>query len=272
MGDITASPLLCTLCFDTLHERLFPNSTPGGGQTSGWFKSRTASESASSSSSSALAVSTTLQPLLEKNADLCVGIFVTWSKKDRARGWKLRGCIGSLSPIRLEPGLRNYAITAACEDSRFPPIAKEEFISLKCGVSLLVNFEKDLKWDQWEVGIHGVLIKFRATQQQLGGSTTFRATYLPEVAPSQGWSKIETIRSLCEKAGYSGAVDQALLDSISLERYTSIKTEMTYDEWVHIKRQQQQQQQRDHDVEPDNNVVITVNQNSVGATVPPPST
>jgi uncharacterized protein (TIGR00296 family) len=62
-------------------------------------------------------------------------IFVTWKKSD-----ELRGCIGTFQPDDLNRLLSKYALIAAVNDSRFPPINKSELDKLSVGVSLLVNF------------------------------------------------------------------------------------------------------------------------------------
>lgn len=146
-------------------------------------------------------------------------------------GWhrkgKLRGCIGSLEPIPLRTGLKTFAIKAAEKDSRFTPIGKGEFKELNVGVSLLGNFERNLGWNDWEIGKHGVLIRF---QGEMGGS--YSATYLPEVAPSQGWNHKEAIHSLIEKSGYEQPITERLLNSIALDRYQSSKYSLDYADWV----------------------------------------
>ena len=47
---------------------------------------------------------------------------------------------------------------------------------MNVGVSLLVNFEKGKKYNEWEVGKHGIIIDFEE------GGEEFNATFLPEVA------------------------------------------------------------------------------------------
>ena len=150
-----------------------------------------------------------------------VPLFVTW-KIDQ----KLRGCIGNLSPQPFPQGLAMYAVEAGCKDSRFAPMNVDDFKVSTCGVSLLVDFEPNLRWDDWEVGTHGIVIKFNGS---------FKAIFLPEVAKDQGWSKKATLEHLVRKAGYDGKCDQKLLDSIRLERFVSSKAEASYDEWFQTK-------------------------------------
>jgi hypothetical protein len=50
----------------------------------------------------------------------------------------------------------------------------------------------------WELGTHGLRISFVYRNRRHG------ATYLPDVAPEQGWTKEETVESLMRKAGWDG--------------------------------------------------------------------
>jgi len=51
----------------------------------------------------------------------------------------------------------------------------------------------------WELGTHGLRISFIHRNRRHG------ATYLPDVAVEQGWTKEETVESLMRKAGWDGA-------------------------------------------------------------------
>jgi AMMECR1 domain-containing protein len=71
--------------------------------------------------------------------------------------------------------------------------------SLACSVTLLTNFSTPSKEPlAWELGTHGIRISFTYHSRRCG------ATYLPDVAPEQGWTKEEAIVSLMRKAGWSG--------------------------------------------------------------------
>lgn len=52
----------------------------------------------------------------------------------------------------------------------------------------------------WNLGTHGIRISFVHRGRRYG------ATYLPDVAVEQGWTKEETIESLMQKAGWDGGV------------------------------------------------------------------
>lgn len=58
------------------------------------------------------------------------------------------------------------------------------------------------------------------------------ATYLPEVAPDQGWDKKETIDSAIRKAGWDGRITEDLRRSIKLRRYRSSKCAVNWDDFV----------------------------------------
>ncbi|KAI8923855.1 AMMECR1 domain-containing protein [Entophlyctis helioformis] len=152
-------------------------------------------------------------------------LFVTWTQ---ARNGELRGCIGNFSAMPLHTGLREYALTSALRDGRFAPVQRKELSRLVCGVSLLTDFEDGDDWQDWEVGRHGIRIRF--TDEQ-GRSRS--ATYLPEVAKEQGWSHREAIDSLLRKGGFRAAITAQVRESVSLERYQSAKEQATYDDYLH---------------------------------------
>lgn len=138
----------------------------------------------------------------------------------------LRGCIGTFSAQPLREGLREYALTSALRDSRFPPIRRDELPQLHCGVSLLVDFEAAADYLDWEVGVHGIWIEFI---NERGRAQT--ATYLPEVMPEQGWTKRQAIDSLLRKGNYKAAVTEDFRRAIKLTRYKSVKAAASFEEW-----------------------------------------
>lgn len=129
--------------------------------------------------------------------------------------------------MNLHNGLREYAVTSAMKDSRFQPIGKDEYTQLHCSVSLLTNFEDANDYLDWEVGQHGIRIEFI---NEKGHKKT--ATYLPEVAPEQGWDRIMTIDSLLRKGGYKGPINHDIRKNIRLTRYRSEKMTMSYNDYV----------------------------------------
>lgn len=123
-------------------------------------------------------------------------MFVTWKKHTGdGKDWRLRGCIGTFSARDLVEGLREYALTSAFQDSRFSPLTSTEIPFLSCDVSLLTDFEQAQSVDDWKVGVHGITIDFVANGR------SYSATYLPEVAAEQGWSRETTIEELVLKSG-----------------------------------------------------------------------
>lgn len=156
-------------------------------------------------------------------------LFVTWNKRDGRGHAQLRGCIGSL---RAQPilAIKEYALSSALNDRRFPAIVKAEVPHLECTVSLLTNFEVVGSWDEWTLGTHGVWIDF--VDPSDGGARN--ATYLPDVPPEQGWTKRETIDSLVRKAGYRGSVDDSVRAAIRLTRYQSTLSKLSYAEYAQL--------------------------------------
>uniref|UniRef100_A0ABM5EVT3 Nuclear protein AMMECR1 isoform X1 n=1 Tax=Pogona vitticeps TaxID=103695 RepID=A0ABM5EVT3_9SAUR len=135
-------------------------------------------------------------------------LFVTWKI---GRDKRLRGCIGTFSAMNLHSGLREYTLTSALKDSRFPPMTRDELPRLFCSVSLLTNFEDVCDYLDWEVGVHGIRIEFI---NEKGSKRT--ATYLPEVAKEQGWDHIQTIDSLLRKGGYKAPITNDFRKTIKL--------------------------------------------------------
>ncbi|KAJ2214522.1 hypothetical protein EV179_002927 [Coemansia sp. RSA 487] len=159
-------------------------------------------------------------------------LFVTWQKKSSAGDEeRLRGCIGNFSPMRLDSGLREYALTSALRDTRFHPIALNEVPRLSCSVSLLTDFEDADDYMDWEVGVHGVWIEFQTPN---GRKKT--STFLPEIAEEQGWSKIETIDHLLRKGGYELTITDEFRRSTKLTRYQSQKAHLSYDEYTVLRK------------------------------------
>jgi uncharacterized protein (TIGR00296 family) len=134
-------------------------------------------------------------------------LFVTWNVKRNPSRKDLRGCIGTFQAHPLVDGLKQFALTAALDDTRFPPVAARELSQLECSVSLLHAFEQAQSWDDWEVGTHGISIHFTHPKEDTRGSSrgtrraAYSATFLPEVADEQQWDVLETIKHLIRKAG-----------------------------------------------------------------------
>ena len=81
-----------------------------------------------------------------------------------------------------------------------------------------------------QIGTHGIQIEF------LLGKTKKMATYLPEVAVEQKWSKTQAVDSLLRKGGFKSAITEDVRSSIKLTRYRSEKCTVTYDEYCSVRR------------------------------------
>lgn len=125
-------------------------------------------------------------------------VFVTWNVLSRHGHKSLRGCIGTFESQPLPYGLKTYALTSAFDDTRFPPIPRSLVQSLGCSLTLLGEFTPCDDAMDWTLGKHGLRISFTHRGRRLG------ATYLPDVAVEQGWTKEECVESLMRKAGWEG--------------------------------------------------------------------
>ena len=125
-------------------------------------------------------------------------------------------------------------------------------------VSLLTDFEDATSYLDWTVGTHGIQISFNppstspsasdapsplssaisllsrplTSSSSFGARRTLSATYLPEVAPDQGWEHIDTIDSAIRKAGWNGRISEDLRRSVRVRRYQSRKCVVSWDEFV----------------------------------------
>jgi len=198
------------------------------------------------------------KPIPPKFTDDKYPLFVTWNTRSSrpGRAPRLRGCIGSFEPLPLKEGLAEYALVSAFKDSRFSKIQKSELESLECGISLLTEFEDASSYLDWTIGVHGIYIAFPHPSTLLAaapGATSgtpsplssdsylpsvrvaykpsFSATYLPDVIPDQGWTKVEAVDSAIHKAGWSGVITEDLRRSVKLRRYQSSKCTIGWAEY-----------------------------------------
>jgi len=113
---------------------------------------------------------------------------------------ELRGCIGSLKPLRpLGVDVRENAIAAAFRDPRFPPLAVVEFEATSVEVSLLsaderldVRDEEDLL-ARMRPGVDGLVLEYGH----------HRSTFLPQVWESLPEPR-DFLAALKRKAGLPG--------------------------------------------------------------------
>lgn len=156
-------------------------------------------------------------------------LFVTWNIEDDSE-YQLRGCIGTFSPLPLDSGIQEYALIAALDDPRFQPILKTELPYLSCNITLLKDFEKVDDIMDWQIGVHGIRIKFHYNNKARS------ATFLPDVAVEQGWDKETTLKYLIVKAGGPKSLDSIKSLDISLTRYEGEKSSMTYAEFMETRK------------------------------------
>ena len=136
-----------------------------------------------------------------------------------------------------------------------------------CGarISLLTDFEDATSYRDWTIGTHGIQITFTPPPTSPSASDapsplssavsllsrplasfsasssssnshairrTLSATYLPEVAPDQGWEHIDAIDSAIRKAGWNGRISEDLRRAVRVRRYRSRKCVVGWDEFV----------------------------------------
>ncbi|KAI1654371.1 AMMECR1 domain-containing protein [Daldinia decipiens] len=186
------------------------------------------SSSPSSGSTVSLATDTTTtstdslrEPIITESP-----LFVTWNTvSSRTGNTSLRGCIGTFEAQELDEGLSSYAITSAINDMRFDPVSKRELPSLEVAVTLLTDFEDCEDSMDWELGTHGLRISFSERGRRYG------ATYLPDVAAEQGWTKEETLVSLMRKAGWAGRKEKWQTVELKVVRYQGKKKSLLYSEY-----------------------------------------
>ncbi|MEW5710473.1 MAG: AmmeMemoRadiSam system protein A [Pseudomonadota bacterium] len=132
--------------------------------------------------------------LPEKMSDLAEpgATFVTLLREG-----SLRGCVGSLEPLRpLFEDVRENALGAAFRDPRFPPLAREEFHDTRVEVSLLSPLEPLAAASQTELlvllrpGIDGIVFQYGR----------HRSTFLPQVWESLP-EPLDFLEHLKRKAG-----------------------------------------------------------------------
>ncbi len=106
-------------------------------------------------------------------------------------GRQLRGCVGYAMPIApLYRAVAETARVAAFEDSRFPPVSREEAAELDISLSVLSPMCA-IHPDVVEVGRHGLLIS----------EGDHRGLLLPQVAVEHGWDREQFLGQTCRKAG-----------------------------------------------------------------------
>jgi AmmeMemoRadiSam system protein B/AmmeMemoRadiSam system protein A len=115
------------------------------------------------------------------------GAFVTLHKHGN-----LRGCIGYIRGQKpLHQTIREMAIAAAFQDSRFKPVTQSELVDLDIEISVLTPLEKISDVEKITVGKHGIYIIKDYSSGLL----------LPQVATEQEWDRKTFLEHTCTKAG-----------------------------------------------------------------------
>lgn len=115
------------------------------------------------------------------------GAFVTLTKQG-----ELRGCIGYLSASApLADTVREVAVAAAFEDSRFSPVTPAEWPGIDVEISVLTPMAPVSNISSIRPGVHGLYIRkgFRS------------GLLLPQVATDHGWDAKTFLEQTCRKAG-----------------------------------------------------------------------
>jgi len=120
----------------------------------------------------------------------------------------LHGCVGFVLPVAsLYRNVAETARSAAFEDTRFPPITREEAADLEVSLSILSPLRR-MAAEEIEVGRHGLLIS-KAGQ---------RGLLLPQVPIEHGWDRITFLEQTCRKAGLPS---DAWKNGASIESFTA---------------------------------------------------
>ena len=103
----------------------------------------------------------------------------------------LRGCVGfAVAVAPLYRAVEETAQAAAFDDTRFPPLTRDELPEIEISLSILSPLQP-IRPEEIEVGRHGLAIS-------LAGR---RGLLLPQVPAERGWDRITFIEQTCHKAG-----------------------------------------------------------------------
>jgi AmmeMemoRadiSam system protein A len=128
------------------------------------------------------------RPPLAASLQERAAVFVTLT---RGRDGELRGCIGTVEPLRpLAHAVEEAARLAATEDRRFDPMRSSELPDLRIEVSVLGPLVPT-RPEQVILGIHGLVIRQGPRSGLL----------LPQVAVEHGWDRETFLDQTCRKAG-----------------------------------------------------------------------
>ncbi len=115
------------------------------------------------------------------------GLFVTLRKRGA-----LRGCIGTLAPHGdLTRVICEYALSAALEDPRFPPLEASELADCEIEISVLTPPEPIAVPEDIEIGKDGLILESHGR----------RGLLLPQVATEWGFDAEKFLAEVSRKAG-----------------------------------------------------------------------
>jgi len=110
------------------------------------------------------------------------------------RHGQLRGCIGTLSPEGdLTRTVPRFALRAALEDPRFPPLSADELGECRIEISVLTPPAPLEDPATIQIGRDGLIIESGGTSGLL----------LPQVATEWGFDRERFLAEVCRKAGLS---------------------------------------------------------------------
>lgn len=151
----------------------------------------------------------------------CFGAFVTLYTKapdgvlPENRVEQLRGCIGSIWPIRpLWQTVIENAVAVCTKDYRFYPVEPAELDGLEIEISVLTPPRRANSFEDIVLGTDGIILSKNDRQ----------SVFLPFVATEFGWDLEQTLTELCVKAGlkpndWRQGAKFDLFQSISIEEH-----------------------------------------------------
>lgn len=144
-------------------------------------------------------------------------LFVNWlAGKER----KVKGSLGTFKSDNLENNLREYSIDAA-KGTRFSPITIKDITELYCQINLMFNFELVKDCYDWEIGKHGIKVKF----------DDYQWTFLPQVIMEHFCDKKAALEDIIKNAGYKGNLKD-VEKKMNVIRFQSTLIEMSYEEYL----------------------------------------
>jgi MEMO1 family protein len=115
------------------------------------------------------------------------GAFVTLSEHG-----ELRGCVGYITPTKsLAETVRDVAVYAAMQDTRFKPVTVKELPFLAYEISVMSPLRRVFDAKEIKVGKHGLIMK----QGEIEG------VLLPQVPTEEHWDRDTFLEETCIKAG-----------------------------------------------------------------------